>query len=206
MADELREHGGVRGNDGPSTDQFNNPVIDPTRNVLDLVAAAIQRQDDLRAADAGAVREQIQALKDVMLVRFTAVDRELALNESRRVEQKIDTKVAVDAALSAAEKAVKEQTLASEKAILKSETSAAEQSKQQNATFTAALKGVTDLLADVKDRVVKVESLRLGGRESEADRRQGISTNTAIVLAVCALITVVVLIGTVAAATHGFTR
>lgn len=155
----------IHGSQGPSTDAANNPVVDPTKNVLDLVGAAIQRQDDLRAADAAAIREQIQALKDVMLVRFTAVDRELALNESRRVEQKIDTKVAVDAALSAAEKAVKEQTLASEKAILKSETSAAEQSKQQNATFTAALKGVTDLLADVKDRVVKVESRKEGSTD-----------------------------------------
>lgn len=33
------------------------PVIDPTQNVLDLVAAAIQRQDDLRAAADRHVRE-----------------------------------------------------------------------------------------------------------------------------------------------------
>lgn len=34
-----------------------NAVIDPTQNVLDLVAAAIQRQDDLRGAEARHLRE-----------------------------------------------------------------------------------------------------------------------------------------------------
>lgn len=33
---------------GPATDSQNDPVIDPTENVLALVSAAIQRQDDLR--------------------------------------------------------------------------------------------------------------------------------------------------------------
>jgi hypothetical protein len=38
------------GSDGPATDRFNAPVIDPTKNVLDLVQAAVLRQDDLRIA------------------------------------------------------------------------------------------------------------------------------------------------------------
>ncbi len=32
---------------GPATDQQGNPVIDPTKNVLDLVLAAVKRIDDL---------------------------------------------------------------------------------------------------------------------------------------------------------------
>ena len=164
MTDESRSHGGIAPNGHPRD-------ADPTTNVLDLVAAAIQRQDDLRTADSKAIREAIVALEKHVMLRFTAIDHEFTLIESHRVEQKIDTKVAVDAALSAAEKAVKEQTLASEKSIIKSETSAAEQSKQQNATFTAAQKGVSDTLADVKDRVVKIESRLSGVREQEADRR-----------------------------------
>jgi hypothetical protein len=31
-------------------DKYGNPVIDPTKNVLDLVTAAIKRQDDIRQA------------------------------------------------------------------------------------------------------------------------------------------------------------
>lgn len=37
-----------------------SPVIDPTKNVLDLVAAAIQRQDNLREAESRHVREIIE--------------------------------------------------------------------------------------------------------------------------------------------------
>lgn len=36
---------------GPAIDKVGDPVIDPTKNVLDLVTAAIQRQDDLRSLD-----------------------------------------------------------------------------------------------------------------------------------------------------------
>lgn len=35
---------------GPSTDRHNSPVVDPTPNVMELVAAANKRQDDLRDA------------------------------------------------------------------------------------------------------------------------------------------------------------
>lgn len=42
---------------GPGVDRYGVPVIDPTKNVLQLVEAAIQRQDDLRAAEAKHIRE-----------------------------------------------------------------------------------------------------------------------------------------------------
>lgn len=166
---------------GLATDARGNPVIDPTKNVLDLVGAAIERQDDLRAVESKALREYMDS-------KFAAIEREFALIESRRVEQKVDTKVAVDAALSAAEKAVKEQTVASEKSIIKSETSAAEQSKQQNATFTAALKGVTDVLSDVKERVGKIETLRQGGAERQDNTARNLSLGIAAAAVVYAIL------------------
>jgi hypothetical protein len=45
------------GNQGPATDQYNNPVVDPTANVILLVEAAVKRQDDLRVQDSTHVRE-----------------------------------------------------------------------------------------------------------------------------------------------------
>ena len=44
---------------GPGVDRYGQPVIDPTRNVLDLVSAAIQRQDDLRTVEARHQRELV---------------------------------------------------------------------------------------------------------------------------------------------------
>ena len=46
----------TRGSEGPATDKLNDPVIDPTKNVLDLVAAAIARQDDLRNLESRWIR------------------------------------------------------------------------------------------------------------------------------------------------------
>jgi len=50
------------GSRGPSTDRNNEPVIDPTRNVLDLVGAAIQRQDDLREMESKHARERAELM------------------------------------------------------------------------------------------------------------------------------------------------
>ena len=44
----MSEH--VGGSQGPATDRFNAPVIDPTANVLQLVEASIKRLDDLAQA------------------------------------------------------------------------------------------------------------------------------------------------------------
>jgi hypothetical protein len=51
MADgNLRDEGAM--SPGPGVDRFGNPVFDPSKNVLDLVEAAIKRQDDLREMQA----------------------------------------------------------------------------------------------------------------------------------------------------------
>lgn len=42
---------------GPATNRYNEPVVDPTKNVQDFLYAAIQRQDDLREAEARHWRE-----------------------------------------------------------------------------------------------------------------------------------------------------
>lgn len=42
---------------GPAVDKQGDAVVDPTRNVLDLVGAAIRRQDDLRDVGEKHVRE-----------------------------------------------------------------------------------------------------------------------------------------------------
>jgi ElaB/YqjD/DUF883 family membrane-anchored ribosome-binding protein len=42
---------------GPGVDARGNPVIDPTANVIAMLDAAVQRQDDLRAAESRHVRE-----------------------------------------------------------------------------------------------------------------------------------------------------
>lgn len=113
------------------------------------------------------LRELINAMFDgsqrISEEKFNAVSGKFDLIERQRIEQKMDTKAAVDAALTAQKEAVKEQTTASERAIAKSEAATKEQLTQLSATFTQAIKGLTDILNDTKERVSKGESAAQGG-------------------------------------------
>lgn len=174
----------VTSNPGLAVDAGGNPVVDPSRNVLDLAAAGSLRQDDLRKAAFALLEAKVEGLTELISAKVEGVYREFSLIESRRQEQKVDTKTAVDAALSAAEKAVKEQQAASEKSILKSETAAAEQSKQNAATFTAALKGVTDGMNDLKERVGKFETQLQTRADSRVDSRSNVGMIVGVVGAI----------------------
>ena len=91
------------------------------------------------------VDEKIKSLADLTDERFSAFER-------LRVEQKKDTKDAVDAALSAAKEAVKEQTTASGLSIQKSETATGKQLEQLGDTSAAAVEGLRRSIEDAKER------------------------------------------------------
>jgi hypothetical protein len=65
---------------GPGVDWYGTAVLDTTKNVLDLVAAAIARQDDLRELEARHLRELAdlradydQRLRDAETARIDAI-------------------------------------------------------------------------------------------------------------------------------------
>ena len=90
------------------------------------------------------IDEKVGHLADLTTERFNAAER-------LRVEQKKDTKDAVDAALSAAKEAVKEQTTASERSIAKSEGATSKQLDQIQETFTTAIDGLRRSIDDLKE-------------------------------------------------------
>jgi hypothetical protein len=159
---------------GPGVDIHGQPVIDPTKNVLDLVTAAIQRQDDLRAVEARHVREIAVLQKELreseqarVQEQFAAIHRELELVERYRVEQKQDTEQAVQAALAAAKEAVGQQTAAFSAATDKSEAATTSSIEQLGNTFTTAFEGFRRELGDLKDRLTSMESQRIGEAPNE---------------------------------------
>jgi len=133
--------------------------------------------------------------------RFDAFTGQLELIERQRVEQKSDTKAAVDAALIAQKEAVQEQTIASGLSIAKSEAATAKQLDQQSVTFTTAVSGVTKTSSDQKDafnisiadlkerlsaldlKVGAIEGNKQGAQENRVEHRAGNSQ----VIAVAAL-------------------
>lgn len=149
--------------------------------------SALTTQQILR--EASILRELLEAnatgSSAIVEQKFAAVDRQFDLVERMRVEQKKDTKDAVDAALTAQKEAVKEQTTAFGLATAKSEAAMTEQLKQLNATFSAGILGITNAHNDTKDRVSRIESRAAGGEGVITNRR---SDNALIVACVGVLI------------------
>ena len=145
-----------------------------TVDAMERAVSSIQRdlasRQDTRQREHATLQELVETLlrgeSQISGEKFSSIATQLNLVERQRVEQKKDTKDAVDAALQAAKEAVKEQTTASERAIAKSEAATNKQLEQLNVTFATAIKGVTDLLNDTKERVAKVESIKQGGKET----------------------------------------
>jgi hypothetical protein len=178
--------------DGPPKDRRERsdppswrPVPDPTR----LTTEALHREV---AALRELIEERIAATDALVNEKFSSVDRQLSLVERQRVEQKSDTEKAVNAALVAQKDAVKEQTIASEKSIEKSEASTNKQLEQITVTFSTALAGLNAQLDDIKARVVTIEAVKQGSHEQAIEQREG----NAALFAVAGLLLTAILVAT----------
>jgi hypothetical protein len=122
---------------------------DPTPNVLDLVAAAISRQDDLRDADTKLSDERIKHVEEMAELRAQK-DKELREAESGR----IDAIRAVDVGAVAAAAQVAEQ---------RANTLAAQVSTTADAfraTLATALEPIQKDIRDVRDKQSSDTGLR----------------------------------------------
>lgn len=120
----------VGGRPGIPVDALGGPTIDPTKNVLDLVDAAVRRQDDLRhgvkqALDAEHVtlKEHVLALLAAHNTRYEqrhealqqALQDAIAAQKDAVREAFERQKEAINAALMSAERAVNKAEVAAEK-------------------------------------------------------------------------------------------
>ena len=126
------------------------PVPDPT---LLTTQALLREVTGLREY----LESRIESMEDVQNEKHIQAEQQFALVERQRVEQKKDTKDAVDAALAAAKEAVKEQTTASERATTKSETAINKLVEQQALTFKADNAALIRQMDELKDRIVDVD-------------------------------------------------
>lgn len=77
---------------GLAVDADGKPVIDPTANVLQLVEAAIKRQDDLRDLGSKHTEARLDALKDIANLRAEHVI-EIGKLETRRIDNLRDVQL-----------------------------------------------------------------------------------------------------------------
>ena len=147
---------------GPGVDREGRPVIDPTANVLQLVDAAIRRQDDLRAAESRHIRE-VAALHVSYGEKLRSVETELRRAETDRINaiRAVDREAVNRAADVAATQA---GTLAAQVA-----TSAETLRTQVAATATAA---ATALAAALEPILKSIADLQRAQWEQQGGRAQ----------------------------------
>ena len=153
------------------TDRAIAKAIDRMTAYIDGKIEVIEAQTEARNAELKAnLRERDQlvaSLREFLMAKITAGDdlteEKFAAMERQRIEQKIDTKAAVDAALIAQKEAVKEQTTASERAIAKSEAATTKQLEQQALTVSTVTDVLRRSIDEIKERMTEENrSLRSG--------------------------------------------
>jgi hypothetical protein len=163
----------------------HKPTPDPTVLTTEQLLREIQTLKEWTAA-------MIAGSTEICDEKFSSVTKQFVLIERQRVEQKADTEKAVQAALSAAKEAVKEQTAASEKSIDKAQTATAEQLKQQGTTFTTAVQSQERQHNDLKERVGNIEAGMQGVNAYRTDRRDINASVLAVVGSVVGILVLVV--------------
>jgi len=160
------------------------PLIDPTANVLSLVAAAMQRQDDLRQAE-------LKRLDDLRTLE-REFNEKLSQAEAKRIDaQSLAESRRIDALLAAM---VQNVALASEKQQAAATTLAASvtsSAEALRAAQTAAAQQTTAAIATLREsldkRLTDVEQRQYqsGGRDVQrAEGRQGSQWATSQLVAV----------------------
>ncbi len=159
---------------GPGVDAQGQPVVDPTQNVLDLVEAAIQRQDDLREQEALHIRE-IMALRAESYEKLRVAETQRidairavdvgAVNRAAEVQQAAATALAVQLAATAEA----------------SRTQVAAAAAAQVQSLAAALEPIQKDIRDLRDAQSQVQGGKAQSVESRDDRRPGNSWTLALI-------------------------
>ena len=173
------------GSSGPATDASGHPVLDPTKNVLDLVNAAIRRQDELRAAESRHVREVIDIRAGLM--------SELRQAETARIDaiRAVDIGAVNRAAEVSAQQA---QTLAAQVATSAETLRTQEQAAAPAATvaLAAALEPIQKDIADLRRAQYEAQGQKTQVVESQSMSSTAIAIASAVI-SVLSIITVIIL-------------
>lgn len=165
---------------GLGVDAQGSPVIDPTKNVLDLVSAAIQRQDDLRESDRRHFRELAGLRADY--------DEKLRRAETARIDA--IRAVDVGAVNRAAEVSAQQATTLAAQVATSAETlrtQVAAAASQAQAQLAAALEPIQKDIADLRRAQYEAQ----GVKANVGDSRLNFNT---VIMAVSIVIAAIALI------------
>lgn len=191
---------------GKAVDAHGEPVVDPTANVRELVIAAMQRQDDLRKADAKLFQSGLQALRDFIEARLGGMDAALAekfggianqfAERDKRTEQ---LSLADKTAIAAALQAQKENAASTYEALIaanaKTEAGFTKQIDAIVALNTTANKGLEDKITAIGSRIDRGEGSQVGVAAHSSAQRSEVGMYVGIIgLAAAVIIPLIMLL------------
>ena len=142
--------------------------------------------------------EKLIQLRSLHEEKFASIGVQFAERDTRTEQTAAGVKIAVDAALQAAKEAVAEQNRSFALATGKSETATMKQIDALGLAIQTANKGLDDKIADMKDRLTRIEGMDLGSnrhREQQlgerADTHGGNQNMIAIATAALAALAIV---------------
>ena len=195
------------------------PAPDPTVATNDAVERAVQAERDyadgriavleerLRAIDVATrllnetvnrvptdVTKEVTHLRELMDERLASVAIQFKERDTRSERESRDNKVAVDAAFAAQKEAAAKQDEGNLKAIDKSERATQETIKTNAELSRADVRALAGTVDDLKDRVVKMESIKQGIADIRTDQRAEHGANIGSIMATVGIASVVVAI------------
>ena len=130
--------------------------------------------------------------------KFIGIQKQFIERDTRVEQSARDTKVAVDAALQAAEKAVGKQNESFALSIAKSENATTKQIDQQASTLQAAANALESKIGDLKDRVGRIENTAVNLAQGETrvttQKSIGATNNNLVVSIIVAIVAVAALV------------
>jgi NADH dehydrogenase/NADH:ubiquinone oxidoreductase subunit G len=152
-----------------TTEQLDKAILS-LREILESRLKCVDENYDhiVKRLDArsAAIKEGTDHLAELVNEKFSGIKTQFAERDTRTESTARDTKVAVDAALQAAEKAVGKQNESFAIATAKSETTTVKQIDAISVLITATNKATDDKITDIKGSISRIDALlaSLNGR------------------------------------------
>lgn len=186
----------------------NPPIPDPTILTTEQLIRAVQAERDyvdgkvelllerLRGIDNATIllnetvnrvptetQTAVGRLQDLTDEKFRSVSLQFKERDTRSERESRDNKVAVDAAFAAQKEAASEKDKANTLAITKSEVGTLETINKLERLFTTKNDGLSDKIDDLKDRIGRLESVKVGSQQAYA----GLYVAVGLVIAVISI-------------------
>jgi hypothetical protein len=173
------------------------------RELIEARIGAIDRATELLAADVAKTPTDITS-QTIHLREYVLSQIEIGAAETKRVGDVAQEKfaaieglfasnaLALAAALAAAEKAVEKQNESNTIAISKSEVATKETITANAAQTQTGIQALADTFADIKERVVRLESMGVGASAQRGERRLDVGQVVSVVAVVAAIAAVLI--------------